>query len=174
MAMNEKDKQAFRDWLYSKQGEQVSIESGFLAGAEYARNKQAEPVGKYCCHNCFKSSGQLLLDRMILCSECGNKRCPKATNHELPCTNSNEPGQAGSVYTHPTPAVAQPPADVVRELVGALTDLLEFHVKSTGITPETIADKEKFEMLMKLIESREKEVREQAEAALKSAKEHGL
>ena len=35
---------------------------------------------------------------MRLCPECGNKRCPKATNHELACTNSNEPNQAGSIY----------------------------------------------------------------------------
>ena len=60
-----------------------------------------EPVNKYCCHLCFNKSGQLFLDRMILCPECGNKRCPKATHHELPCTNSNEPNQAGSVYTTP-------------------------------------------------------------------------
>ncbi len=36
--------------------------------------------------------------RMILCPECGNKRCPKATNHEHACTGSNEPGQPGSRY----------------------------------------------------------------------------
>lgn len=35
---------------------------------------------------------------MNLCSECGNKRCPKATNHVHECTNSNEPGQKGSNY----------------------------------------------------------------------------
>lgn len=35
---------------------------------------------------------------MRLCPECGNKRCPKATNHELACTNSNEPNQEGSIY----------------------------------------------------------------------------
>lgn len=35
---------------------------------------------------------------MVLCPACGNKRCPHATNHELPCTNSNKPGQLGSVY----------------------------------------------------------------------------
>ena len=35
---------------------------------------------------------------MILCPICGNKRCPKASNHELECTGSNEPGQEGSVY----------------------------------------------------------------------------
>jgi hypothetical protein len=35
---------------------------------------------------------------MILCAICGNKRCPHATDHRLACTNSNEPGQAGSDY----------------------------------------------------------------------------
>ncbi|MBM4707954.1 hypothetical protein GS982_01190 [Rhodococcus hoagii] len=35
---------------------------------------------------------------MILCPECGNKRCPRATWHEQTCTGSNEPGQAGSSY----------------------------------------------------------------------------
>lgn len=38
------------------------------------------------------------LARMFLCPACGNKRCPKATNHELDCTGSNEPGQPGSDY----------------------------------------------------------------------------
>lgn len=36
--------------------------------------------------------------RMILCPVCGNKRCPKASNHIHDCTNSNEPGQVGSRY----------------------------------------------------------------------------
>lgn len=36
--------------------------------------------------------------RFMTCVECGNKRCPKATNHEHDCTQSNEPGQPGSVY----------------------------------------------------------------------------
>lgn len=35
---------------------------------------------------------------MRLCPLCGNKRCPKATNHNLDCTNSNEPNQPGSIY----------------------------------------------------------------------------
>jgi len=35
---------------------------------------------------------------MSLCPICGNKRCPKASNHELECTGSNESGQEGSVY----------------------------------------------------------------------------
>lgn len=36
---------------------------------------------------------------MSLCTECGNKRCPKATDHRLACTRSNEAGQSGSRYT---------------------------------------------------------------------------
>ncbi len=35
---------------------------------------------------------------MIVCDKCGNKRCPHATSHELGCTNSNAPGQKGSVF----------------------------------------------------------------------------
>ena len=34
----------------------------------------------------------------ITCTVCGNKRCPRATDCSLPCTNSNEPNQEGSVY----------------------------------------------------------------------------
>jgi len=36
--------------------------------------------------------------RMIVCPDCGNKRCPKATLHALACTNSNAPGQPGSYF----------------------------------------------------------------------------
>lgn len=35
---------------------------------------------------------------MTVCPDCGNKRCPKATDHRLACTDSNEPGQPGSRY----------------------------------------------------------------------------
>ncbi len=53
--------------------------------------------GNYDCHRCFKENNALV-NRMILCPQCGNKRCPQASDHELDCTNSNEPGQPGSVY----------------------------------------------------------------------------
>ena len=32
------------------------------------------------------------------CELCGNKRCPHHTDHRLACTNSNAPGQQGSIY----------------------------------------------------------------------------
>lgn len=54
----------------------------------------AEPDSMNCpCSDCNPGAWW-----MILCPTCGNKRCPHATNHELACTNSNEPGQAGSAY----------------------------------------------------------------------------
>lgn len=35
--------------------------------------------------------------RMIVCPICGNKRCPKASDHRFKCTNSNASGQVGVV-----------------------------------------------------------------------------
>lgn len=40
----------------------------------------------------------IIRTRMSVCPDCGNKRCPKATNHENPCSGSNEHGQKGSAY----------------------------------------------------------------------------
>jgi Zn finger protein HypA/HybF involved in hydrogenase expression len=82
-----------------------------LAAQSLERMTQnAEELGLYdeppCwCHECIKGKttrGGFPLSgtRMILCPKCGNKRCPKASNHELECTGSNEPGQEGSVYTN--------------------------------------------------------------------------
>lgn len=62
-----------------------------------------------CCYRCAKEWEEAHADRldpfygltmtmMFVCIICGNKRCPKATNHHLPCTGSNAPGQAGSRY----------------------------------------------------------------------------
>lgn len=41
--------------------------------------------------------------RFVVCPECGNKRCPRAHNHELACTASNDPGQKGSSWEHVQP-----------------------------------------------------------------------
>ncbi len=42
--------------------------------------------------------GEVVFARFIVCPECGNKRCPRASNHVLACTGSNEVGQLGSDY----------------------------------------------------------------------------
>ena len=41
-----------------------------------------------------------LMNTMYVCTTCGNKRCPKATDCSLECTGSNEVGQDGSMYVH--------------------------------------------------------------------------
>jgi len=41
---------------------------------------------------------QLPFQRMFVCPHCGNKRCPRAKNHNNRCTDSNAPGQPGSLY----------------------------------------------------------------------------
>jgi ribosomal protein L32 len=51
------------------------------------------------CYNCRKATDiQYVMTHMIVCPICGNKRCPHSTDHNLACTNSNEPGQPGSRY----------------------------------------------------------------------------
>ena len=49
------------------------------------------------CHQCHHDRGEWVR-HMILCPECGCKRCPHATHHDHTCTASNDSGQAGSVY----------------------------------------------------------------------------
>ncbi|WP_428357555.1 hypothetical protein [Methyloprofundus sp.] len=68
--------------------------------------------GNNCeCHKCITNKelkinvGQLgkipiNVVKMIVCDECGNKRCPKASDHNLNCTGSNEVNQSGSVYCY--------------------------------------------------------------------------
>lgn len=56
------------------------------------------------CYNCNKNytvpghAFPYVMTHMILCPDCGNKRCPRSTDHNLACTNSNETGQPGSRY----------------------------------------------------------------------------
>jgi Zn finger protein HypA/HybF involved in hydrogenase expression len=67
---------------------------------ESTHEKQAEFAKKRCwCHTCrpidYRDPSSVY---MRLCPDCGNKRCPKATNHTLECTGSNDSGQTGSIY----------------------------------------------------------------------------
>lgn len=61
------------------------------------RLASAQQAGTKCwCETCRPQS---LADmRFIVCPDCGNKRCPKATDHRNACTNSNEPDQPGSSF----------------------------------------------------------------------------
>jgi hypothetical protein len=61
-------------------------------------HEQAKVASASDCRRCYSEAGGRLPVRMFLCPTCGNKRCPKATDHRLACTNSNEPNQEGSDY----------------------------------------------------------------------------
>jgi hypothetical protein len=81
-------------------------EPGLLDAIGYRREYRYTPCP---CYRCTKARtdldpgpmqfGQSIeMQRMFLCETCGNKRCPHAADHRHACTNSNEPGQAGSLY----------------------------------------------------------------------------
>lgn len=93
---------------------QTLVQSGQPAQADCS--DQWVPYEGFCanCHKCmtgkFTADGiPFAMSRMIVCPQCGNKRCPKATDHALECTQSNEPGQAGSIYAAAAPVTAALP-----------------------------------------------------------------
>ena len=86
----------------------------FQCQMERKYSQEKEPVsGCGNCHACLinvkdERGFPVSATRMILCPVCGNKRCPKASNHRYDCTDSNDTNQIGSIYrTHP----AQPLSD---------------------------------------------------------------
>lgn len=51
-----------------------------------------QPQPKKCgCRSCLTPAE--LLYTFVVCTTCGNKRCPKADDHRNACSNSNAPGQ---------------------------------------------------------------------------------
>jgi Zn finger protein HypA/HybF involved in hydrogenase expression len=65
--------------------------------AKAFQNLESIRAGKCGCLRCIKSRGEVAT-HMVVCPACGNKRCPRASDHNLDCTNSNDPGQPGSIY----------------------------------------------------------------------------
>ena len=69
----------------------------------------------------------------IVCDTCGNKRCPHAEHHALPCTGSNEPGQSGAVRY---PKVSRESPLLTREEMFARMDEITDRLKPRGGTNE--------------------------------------
>jgi hypothetical protein len=69
------------------------LENRVKEQAELIRLLQKKTCHCYICADPFTR-----LTTMIVCPKCGNKRCPHATNHNMPCTDSNAPEQEGSRY----------------------------------------------------------------------------
>lgn len=76
------------------------------------------------CRNCIETreGSWALAQTFVVCSHCGNKRCPKADHHEFACSGSNEPGQIGVLEAELPPAPEPDPADLA--VIAALKPLL--------------------------------------------------
>ena len=55
--------------------------------------------GKCSCRKCIETNdGSIFgLAVFVVCQKCGNKRCPKASDHRMKCTGSNELNQVGEL-----------------------------------------------------------------------------
>jgi len=71
---------------------------------------------------------------VIVCSVCGNKRCPHANNHAFACTGSNAVGQAGSVYELPASAGPYTHPPTPPDPLAALTRRVEALEAAAGIS----------------------------------------
>lgn len=88
----------------------IALYRAMLSARPAAPTQSAAQTGEACrCSRCVNeavaaeggSGFDTRLMQMFLCTQCGNKRCPHATDHRLSCTNSNEAGQEGSSYGPP-------------------------------------------------------------------------
>ena len=97
------------------------------------------------CHACLvgvtENGYPVTMQRMILCPDCGNKRCPKASNHRYQCTESNEPNQRGSIYTHPVKEhfEDEPQAEELHEIMQSNTHPVEEQDESFDRTASHMA-----------------------------------
>jgi len=69
----------------------MNAEDGPLASVDSG----SASVGCGHCWKCMDASGISPMG-YVLCPVCGNKRCPKAADHDLACTHSNASGQPGA------------------------------------------------------------------------------
>lgn len=103
------------DWRHSENGgvpRKAVDEIGALLGGAHRTNEArvvndgsapppplANDELRTCwCFMCLSDPEHGLPRHLICCPACGNKRCPRATDHRLACTGSNEPDQFGSRF----------------------------------------------------------------------------
>lgn len=87
------------EWCWRQIREAVAAKiSGLAQQDDDAAQDEIMPAT--CCRKHWEtvSGRHSLAIPFMVCKTCGNKRCPKATDCDLFCTGSNEPGQEGSVY----------------------------------------------------------------------------
>lgn len=64
--------------------------------------ERTEASAQCWCSTCRPVNPMVDADnRMVVCPDCGNKRCPRASDHIYRCSGSNEPGQVGVIAARP-------------------------------------------------------------------------
>lgn len=96
LAQQAKENAALRERVARLESELFWLKVPAPAELDARPAEPSAPTSTCWCHTCRP----VTMDdcRMVLCPTCGNKRCPRANDHRHECTNSNEPGQAGSAY----------------------------------------------------------------------------
>ena len=80
-----------------ERGHDGQHEGGCRGGtASWDSTEEPAPVNCGSCHTCLDGLAKMTM--MVLCITCGNKRCPRANDHNNECSGSNSPGQKGSAY----------------------------------------------------------------------------
>ena len=94
-----------RDSAGFRMAEDFGLVSAVAAPVIFYFEKMEQPTAvvpewgtRICCESCrSKMDFAELMEKggmtMIVCPNCGNKRCPKATDHRHKCTRSNAVGQ---------------------------------------------------------------------------------
>jgi hypothetical protein len=78
--------------------------AGIFPGATGDRSQWGDCGCWTCVSERVKASAHPFSMPFIVCPDCGNKRCPKATHHDRACTASNDTDQPGSRFaTSPAP-----------------------------------------------------------------------
>jgi hypothetical protein len=81
----------------AERGEQARAGADRILAA--GRVKATAATEQCPCYDCVSPTWGQWESHMVLCPDCGNKRCPHATFHGNACTGSNDPDQSGSRYT---------------------------------------------------------------------------
>lgn len=93
-----------REPLTDEQISDLNLQAWKVGGnvtLKFARNIETAHGIQCWCSTCRPVTLQDM--RFVVCPVCGNKRCPRAHNHELACTDSNAVGQPGSSWEHVKP-----------------------------------------------------------------------
>lgn len=85
-------------------GSRRDVPSDQLCEVRYRAMLAAAPTPPVAAQKCMCRACLTPVEHLgtfVVCSQCGNKRCPKADDHRNTCSGSNDPGQPASTPEPP-------------------------------------------------------------------------